>query len=222
MNFQTDKIYVNRQQKFAYVWDKYSSILTNSILDVGADERHLKKYLADETTYWGVGLGGSPDQAVDLEQGHLPFEDNSYDCVLCLDVLEHLASAHQVFDELCRVSRKYVIISLPNSWRSLLLSALFEPSKNGIQLKYYGIPVESPVDRHKWFMSYQEAADFVQGRASLNQLKTVQIDDHNALGAGKKAILRLFLNLILRFDQRKIDLFMKGTMWAVIEKEGGA
>jgi ubiquinone/menaquinone biosynthesis C-methylase UbiE len=45
----------------------------------------------------------------------LPFEDNSFDCVTCLEVIEHLP--HQVYEkalsELTRISKKYVIISVP-------------------------------------------------------------------------------------------------------------
>ena len=111
------------------------------------------------------------------------------------------------------------MVSLPNSWRSLLLAALFEPARRGTQLKYYGIPVEAPVDRHKWFISYHEAAEFVTGRAKLNGYNVVQIDDHNAMRGWKKGLLRIFVSIVLRFNQHKIDLFMKGTMWAVIEKE---
>jgi ubiquinone/menaquinone biosynthesis C-methylase UbiE len=45
----------------------------------------------------------------------LPFEDNSFDCVTCLEVIEHLP--HNIYEialkELTRISKKYVIISVP-------------------------------------------------------------------------------------------------------------
>jgi SAM-dependent methyltransferase len=47
----------------------------------------------------------------------VPFPDASFDCVTCLEVIEHLP--HTIFDkslkELARVSKKYVIISVPFS-----------------------------------------------------------------------------------------------------------
>ena len=48
-------------------------------------------------------------------------EDNEFDCVLLLEVLEHLDSVHLALRELFRVSRKYVVISIPHEplWRIL-------------------------------------------------------------------------------------------------------
>src|ERR1043166_2084581 len=44
----------------------------------------------------------------------LPFQDRSFDSVVALDVLEHLYDPAQVLREAFRVSRKRVIVSVPN------------------------------------------------------------------------------------------------------------
>ncbi len=51
----------------------------------------------------------------------LPYEDKSFDTVICLEVLEHLEDPEKALSELARVSRKHVIISTPNEpiWRIL-------------------------------------------------------------------------------------------------------
>jgi len=48
-------------------------------------------------------------------------EDNEYDCVFLLEVLEHIEDYRRALSELFRVSRKYVVISVPNDlvWRLL-------------------------------------------------------------------------------------------------------
>ena len=120
MQFHTDFKYTSREDKPEYVWWKYGEILRGKILDVGADECGLKRFLPEGAEYMGIGLGGSVDVAIDLEKERLPYEDNSFDCVLCLDVLEHLDNLHEVFDELCRVTGKYLVISLPNPWASFV------------------------------------------------------------------------------------------------------
>lgn len=46
---------------------------------------------------------------------NLPFENNAFDCVSCLEVIEHLPipAYREALKELARVSRKYVLISVP-------------------------------------------------------------------------------------------------------------
>ncbi len=219
MKFHTDYVYTSREDKAKYVWLKYKSVLSSAeILDVGADECHLKKYINADTSYWGIGLGGNPDQQIDLEKETLPFDDNSYDCVLCLDVLEHIESLHSTFDELCRVSSKYVIISLPNAWASLA-TALVHGNMSGDQhLKYYGLPLEKPEDRHKWFFSSEEAQQFIHYRAKKNNMQVVQIDSTEVRQDRTSSITRMVLRL-LKFKPELVDnLYTPSTIWAILEK----
>jgi ubiquinone/menaquinone biosynthesis C-methylase UbiE len=44
----------------------------------------------------------------------LPFADNTFDCVICTEVLEHLKSPVQALKELYRVTKKYCVITVPN------------------------------------------------------------------------------------------------------------
>ncbi len=44
----------------------------------------------------------------------LPYKNNSFDLVICTEVLEHLENPKKAYRELLRVSRKYVLISVPN------------------------------------------------------------------------------------------------------------
>jgi len=44
----------------------------------------------------------------------LPYKNNSFDLVICTEVLEHLDNPKKAYRELIRVSRKYVLISVPN------------------------------------------------------------------------------------------------------------
>jgi len=44
----------------------------------------------------------------------LPFGDDSFDLVLCIEVLEHLPRPDTALDELARVSRDKVVVSVPH------------------------------------------------------------------------------------------------------------
>jgi hypothetical protein len=222
MNQNTSDAYHDRESKALYVWNKYRPYLeSRSILDVGADRCHLKKYIHSESSYWGVGLGGNCDQTLDLESGKLPFEDYSYDCVLCLEVLEHLEALHAVFDECCRVANRHVIVSMPNAWSdiyNILRGAPYRPDKI---LKFYGLPLEPPKDRHRWFFSLSEARDFIRGRAELNGMQVIRMDEY---GPQHEPTLRSRLKgALLRpllFNNRTMptkDLFVF-NLWAVLAK----
>ena len=68
---------------------------------------------SDEALLLGKGL--HPD--FDLRKGdiyRLPFHDKSFDLVLCNEVLEHLENPRTAVAELMRVSRKHLLLSVPN------------------------------------------------------------------------------------------------------------
>lgn len=44
----------------------------------------------------------------------LPYKDNSFDLVVCTEVLEHLEDPKKAMSEIARVSKKYVVLSVPN------------------------------------------------------------------------------------------------------------
>ena len=53
--------------------------------------------------------------SLDIYNGYdLPFEDNKFDIVTCVDVLEHVRDYHRLVNEMLRVSKKGVFISTPN------------------------------------------------------------------------------------------------------------
>lgn len=51
---------------------------------------------------------------VDIATESLPFPDQTFDTVIMLDVLEHLYVPQELLGEATRVSKKYIIISVPN------------------------------------------------------------------------------------------------------------
>jgi len=44
----------------------------------------------------------------------LPYKDNSFDLVICTEVLEHLNEPEKGLSELVRVSKKYLLLTVPN------------------------------------------------------------------------------------------------------------
>lgn len=92
-----------------------------TILDVGCGNGAFLNSLPD--LYEAVGLDSSQEElkyvktkAVHGDIADLPFEQSSFDLVTCLEVIEHLpiGAFEKALYELQRVSKKYIIISVPN------------------------------------------------------------------------------------------------------------
>lgn len=154
--------FLRRKGKLAEVSRVFSSKLTGDVLDVGCDAKHLSNSV--QGRYVGVDIAGSPDVRVNVEMG-LPFKDRTFDTVVAFDILEHCDRIHFVFDELCRVSRRYVIIGLPNmyEWR-FRFRYLFGRRVSS----KYGLSHEPMKDRHRWLFTLEEGITFVRERSARN------------------------------------------------------
>jgi len=130
-----------------------------TLIDLGCRTRDLFPLLDACKTYTGTDLeDGENVTACNLEQV-LPFDDDSFDIVCALDVLEHLENAHRAFEEIKRVGKKAAIISLPNiaHW-SFRLRFLFKGYLSG-KYKFHESTV---VDRHRWVTNYAESKNFIE------------------------------------------------------------
>lgn len=96
-----------------------------TILDVGCAEGTMAHRLAELTGAEVTGFdlddpaitqawADGPGELVTGDAHALPFEDKSFDLVLGLEVLEHVADPHQVLAEMVRVTKRPLIVSVPN------------------------------------------------------------------------------------------------------------
>ncbi len=166
--------YVDRATKAQCIARKYAAILRESVLDVGCDQAPLRALVGDKARYLGVDIGpAAADLALDLDREDLPFEKRSFRTVVCTDVLEHLERCHAVFDRLCDIADERVLISLPNPLNSLLDSVRVRTEG---WKKFYGLPVDPPVDRHRWFFGFEDARRFLEERGRRKGFVIEQLD----------------------------------------------
>lgn len=109
------------KRRFSSMWHQLDEILAtqpDSVLEIGPGPG-IFKILASifgikvETLDLDPEL--EPDHVGDIE--NMPFDDKKYDVVCAFQVLEHLPydAALVALNEMVRVSRRYVIISLPDA-----------------------------------------------------------------------------------------------------------
>ena len=107
------------------------SISPNKILDIGCGEGKVLKQLRVYHPAPSIGIDLDPariclakTRSMDIpfavgNAQELPYEDNSFDFVMILEVLEHVGEPDLVLREAYRVTSKYLLASVPNEpwWR---------------------------------------------------------------------------------------------------------
>jgi SAM-dependent methyltransferase len=99
------------------------------LLDAGCAEGFVLKHLQQEhlplnrmlggdfsadALVWGRSHVGHNAPLTQFDLHHLPFPDDSFPLLLCLEVLEHLPDSAVGLRELARVSSEYVLVSVPH------------------------------------------------------------------------------------------------------------
>lgn len=99
----------------------------NSVLDVGCGEGFTMNRMKQagvgktregiEYSKEAIAIAKKIYPDLNIKQGDiykLPYKVNSFDLVVCTEVLEHLEYPKKALLELVRVSKKYVLLSVPN------------------------------------------------------------------------------------------------------------
>jgi len=127
MNDYSFKKYVYLERWISY-WHQIDEVLElkpKTVLEVGVGN----KIVFDRLQREGVEIQTldidkelNPDFAGSVE--NMPLEDNSFDVILCAEVLEHLPfkNFEKALLELKRVSKKYLVLSLPHFGPPLKIS----------------------------------------------------------------------------------------------------
>lgn len=215
-NDKHDPIYANRQERneflAKFVKDEFSE--TQSIINIGGGgKRHLQSALegqgVENKKVTEIDMVGDCDHILNLDQIEaLPFGDQESDLCIATDILEHLENFHLMAEELIRVAKKAVIISLPvptNSITHILFNEREDdPAQRGIYDKFYGLPLEKPEDRHRWWYTIEDVERLFVHFADKHGLKLTLFTTRRAYNVRgfKGKILRAILGPRLYRDIR--------------------
>ena len=152
------KGYDTKERWISY-WYQINEVLkTNpkTVLEVGIGNKTVSDYLKKiglKVTTVDIDERLKPDYVCSVTELSKHFEDNSFDTVLCAEVLEHLPFKYfeKALKELYKVSKKYVIITLPHFGLDFSLS-LKIPILKQIDIKIkLPLPIKHRFDgQHYW------------------------------------------------------------------------
>ncbi len=110
--------------------DVLLSVIPNSqknVIDVGCGDGYLLyciKKLKKSNNLFGIDLSFkrlkktrtnvSLAKCIQGEIRNLPFHDNCFDVVICSETLEHIEKCNLAISELVRITRKFLIVTVPN------------------------------------------------------------------------------------------------------------
>ena len=112
------------------------------VLHIAPEQEFLRKFKKmNNLDYTSADLF-SPIVDVKADILDLPFEDNSYDVIICNHVLEHIIDDRKAMSELYRVMK-------PKGWGIVQV-----PMKNSLETTYEDFTITNPKERQKHFGQY--------------------------------------------------------------------
>jgi 2-polyprenyl-3-methyl-5-hydroxy-6-metoxy-1,4-benzoquinol methylase len=93
----------------------------------------------------------------------LPHCKESFDMVICLEVLEHLDRPETIIDNIARLCKKYAIFSIPNNWKFRAV--------NVIRFKYLERKGSTPNHKNEW--TKEEFSSLLSPYFKINDVSTV-------------------------------------------------
>lgn len=157
---------------------KHAASVTGTVLDVGCGCRPYAHMFLSARRYIGLDLArraGAPD--VRGSCAALPFRDRQFECVLLLEVLEHMPETGAALDEIARVVKTggCLMMSVPQTARIHgAPDDYYRFTRYGLDylLRARGFRVEYLRERGGFFMSwFQEIAFFLAGEGEGRWLK---------------------------------------------------
>lgn len=144
----------HRWMSYWYQSREVFSLNPSNVLEIGKGSGFLYDYLK-KSGIKVVSLDINPERKPDVVGSvlEIPFKDNSFDAVLCFQVLEHLfySDFPKALSEIKRVSRKYAVLSLPHwGWTFYVIFKAPLIKKLRLLFKISGLVKHKFNEEHHW------------------------------------------------------------------------
>lgn len=131
--YTSENVLVKKIMKgfFTAIESTLAGIAFSEILDAGCGEGYVSNFVQEKFNV-PIDAFDTSEKVINEASSEFPkvrfcvnsiydskIHDESYDLVICMEVLEHLEKPQKGVEELFRIARKYVLVSVPNEpiWR---------------------------------------------------------------------------------------------------------
>lgn len=126
--------------------------------------------LANHIEYTGSDLFQNEEKSVDYVGDIMSIElEKRFDCVVGLDVVEHVDDPAFILRRMYDLSNRYIIVSLPNIYHIRHKYNFAFKSSLGDK---YSFQYDTPLDRHRWVMNYDEILLFYEEFSRVMSCRT--------------------------------------------------
>lgn len=132
------------------------------VLHIAPEQEFLRKFKKMKNLEYTSADLFSPIVDVKADIVDLPFEDNSFDVIICNHVLEHIVDDRKAMSELYRVMKS-------GGWGIVQV-----PMKNSLEKTYEDFTITDPKERQKHFGQYDHVRWY--GMDYFDRLKSVGFD----------------------------------------------
>lgn len=146
--------YIERWISYWHQIDEIDRLRPVEILEIGPGNKFVTGYLSNlgySIKTLDINKDNHPDVVGSVLE--LPFDDNSFDLILCSEVLEHLPFDNftVALEQMKRVTKKYIVLSLPH-WGWLFYAKIKLPflKYKKFYFKLSGFKKHKPGGEHFW------------------------------------------------------------------------
>ncbi|MCX5811621.1 MAG: class I SAM-dependent methyltransferase [Proteobacteria bacterium] len=150
--------------RFVSYWHQINEVISlnpKNILEIGTGNKFFFNYLKDRGfDIISIDIDKKLNPKVVGNILDLPFKKSVFDVVTCFEVLEHLefSIVPKAFGELARVSKKHIVISIPDTERAYRFNIQIpkiKEIKRLITIKRIRKPRINNEDEHRWEIGIQ-------------------------------------------------------------------
>jgi 2-polyprenyl-3-methyl-5-hydroxy-6-metoxy-1,4-benzoquinol methylase len=119
----------------------------SDVLDIGCGIGELGRYLTSTGNLGYVGLDTSGKVHIQGSVYQLPIRSDSFDTVVLSEILEHLENPKEALSEAVRISKRRVVISVPNPWSLNQLTSVFFRKHNLLEPNHINLFGDNEITR---------------------------------------------------------------------------